>query len=101
MRMVNRMISITTGDILLDGRGVTDRRPAELRREIGYAIQQVGLFPHMTVAGNIATVPRLLGWEKERTSARVDELLELVSLDRDTRDRNPAQLSGGQRHRLG
>jgi osmoprotectant transport system ATP-binding protein len=101
MRMVNRMISITSGDILLDGRSVTERRPAELRREIGYAIQQVGLFPHMTVAGNIATVPRLLGWEKQRTSARVDELLELVSLDRDTRDRYPAQLSGGQRQRVG
>ena len=101
MRMVNRMISITSGDILLDGRSVTERRPAELRREIGYAIQQVGLFPHMTVAGNIATVPRLLGWEKERASARVDELLELVSLDRDTRDRYPAQLSGGQRQRVG
>ena len=101
MRMVNRMISITSGDILLDGRSVTERRPAELRREIGYAIQQVGLFPHMTVAGNIATVPRLLGWDKQRTSARVDELLELVSLDRGTRDRYPAQLSGGQRQRVG
>jgi osmoprotectant transport system ATP-binding protein len=101
MRMVNRMISITSGDILLDGRSVTERRPAELRREIGYAIQQVGLFPHMTVAGNIATVPGLLGWEKQRTSARVDELLELVSLDRDSRDRYPAQLSGGQRQRVG
>ena len=101
MRMVNRMIPMTGGDILLDGRSVTERRPAELRREIGYAIQQVGLFPHMTVAGNIATVPRLLGWDKQRTSARVDELLELVSLDRDTRDRYPAQLSGGQRQRVG
>ena len=101
MRMANRMISITSGDILLDGRSVTERRPAELRREIGYAIQQVGLFPHMTVAGNIATVPRLLGWDKQRMSARVDELLELVSLGRDTRDRYPGQLSGGQRQRVG
>jgi osmoprotectant transport system ATP-binding protein len=101
MRMVNRMIEITRGDILLDGRSVTERRPAELRREIGYAIQQVGLFPHMTVAANIATVPRLLGWDKQRIAGRVDELLELVSLERETRDRYPAQLSGGQRQRVG
>ncbi len=102
MRMVNRMIDITSGDILLDGRSVTERKPAELRREIGYAIQQVGLFPHMTVAGNIATVPRLLGWDKQRIAARVDELLELVSLDPDeTRGRYPSQLSGGQRQRVG
>jgi len=102
MRMVNRMISITSGDILLDGQSVTERRPAELRREIGYAIQQVGLFPHMTVAGNVATVPRLLGWDKRRITARVDELLELVSLDpAETRDRYPSQLSGGQRQRVG
>jgi osmoprotectant transport system ATP-binding protein len=102
MRMVNRMIDITAGDILLDGSSVRDRRPAELRREIGYAIQQVGLFPHMSVAGNIATVPRLLGWPKERIRARVDELLELVSLDpHEIRDRYPAQLSGGQRQRVG
>ena len=66
MRMVNRMIDITDGDILLDGRSVKERKPAELRREIGYAIQQIGLFPHLSVAGNIATVPRLLGWSKDR-----------------------------------
>jgi osmoprotectant transport system ATP-binding protein len=102
MRMVNRMIDITAGDILLDGQSVRDRHPAELRREIGYAIQQIGLFPHLSVAGNIATVPRLLGWPKERIRARVDELLELVSLDpHETRDRYPAQLSGGQRQRVG
>ena len=102
MRMVNRMTDITSGDILLDGRSVTDRKPAELRREIGYAIQQIGLFPHMTVAGNIATVPRLVGWDRARITARVDELLELVSLDpEETRDRYPAQLSGGQRQRVG
>jgi osmoprotectant transport system ATP-binding protein len=102
MRMVNRMIDITSGDILLDGRSVRERQPAELRREIGYAIQQIGLFPHLSVAGNIATVPRLLGWSKERILARVDELLELVSLDpHETRDRYPAQLSGGQRQRVG
>ncbi|MGH2742105.1 MAG: ABC transporter ATP-binding protein [Thermoleophilaceae bacterium] len=102
MRMVNRMTDISGGDILLDGRSVRERRPAELRREIGYAIQQIGLFPHMSVAGNIATVPRLLGWDKERIRARIDELLELVSLDpHETRDRYPAQLSGGQRQRVG
>ena len=102
MRMVNRMIDITDGDILLDGASVKDRKPAELRREIGYAIQQIGLFPHLTIADNIGTVPRLLGWDKKRIAARVDELLELVSLDPgETRDRYPAQLSGGQRQRVG
>ncbi|HLM08269.1 MAG TPA: ABC transporter ATP-binding protein [Thermoleophilaceae bacterium] len=102
MRMVNRMIDITAGDILLDGHSVRERRPAELRREIGYAIQQIGLFPHLSVADNIGTVPRLLGWDRERIRARVDELLELVSLDPvETRSRYPAQLSGGQRQRVG
>jgi osmoprotectant transport system ATP-binding protein len=102
MRMVNRMTDITGGDILLDGQSVKERRPAELRREIGYAIQQIGLFPHLSVADNIATVPRLLGWDKQRIRTRVDELLELVSLDpHDTRDRFPGQLSGGQRQRVG
>jgi osmoprotectant transport system ATP-binding protein len=102
MRMVNRMIDITDGDILLDGRSVRERRPAELRREIGYAIQQIGLFPHLSVADNIATVPRLLGWSKDRIHGRVDELLELVSLDpAETRSRFPGQLSGGQRQRVG
>jgi osmoprotectant transport system ATP-binding protein len=102
MRMVNRMIDITDGDILLDGQSVRERRPAELRRDIGYAIQQVGLFPHLSVADNIATVPRLLGWDHKRIRTRVGELLELVSLDAtETRDRYPAQLSGGQRQRVG
>jgi osmoprotectant transport system ATP-binding protein len=101
MRMVNRMITITEGDILLDGQSVKERRPAELRREIGYAIQQIGLFPHLSIADNVATVPKLLGWSRQRVRERVDELLELVSLDPDTRDRYPAQLSGGQRQRVG
>ncbi|MFL5854362.1 MAG: ATP-binding cassette domain-containing protein, partial [Solirubrobacteraceae bacterium] len=78
MRMVNRMVSITSGDILLDGRSVVDRKAHELRREIGYAIQQIGLFPHETVADNIATVPKLLGWPKERIRARVAELLDMA-----------------------
>jgi osmoprotectant transport system ATP-binding protein len=102
MRMVNRMIDISAGDILLDGTSVKSRKPAELRREIGYAIQQIGLFPHLTIADNVATVPKLLGWQRERIRARVDELLALVQLDpAETRDRYPAQLSGGQRQRVG
>jgi len=101
MRMVNRMIDITDGDILLDGQSVRQRDPAELRREIGYVIQQIGLFPHQTIGQNIATVPRLLGWEKERTAQRSAELLELVGLPAEMRDRYPGQLSGGQRQRVG
>ena len=102
MRMVNRMIDITDGDILLGGESVQSSSPAELRRHIGYAIQQIGLFPHLTISDNIATVPKLLGWKKERIRERVDELLELVSLDpAETRDRYPAQLSGGMRQRVG
>src|SRR3954466_7870211 len=101
MRMVNRMIEISEGDILLDGASVRQRNPADLRREIGYVIQQVGLFPHQTIAENIATVPHLLGWDKARIRDRVDELLELIALDAEYRDRYPAQLSGGQRQRIG
>ncbi len=102
MRMVNRMIDITEGDILLGGRSVRERRPDELRRNIGYVIQQIGLFPHRTIGENVATVPGLLGWSKARIAARVDELLELVGLDpHEMRDRFPAQLSGGQRQRVG
>jgi len=101
MRMVNRMIDITDGDILLDGGSITERSPAELRREIGYVIQQIGLFPHRTIGDNIAVVPRLLGWDKQRVSDRVDELLELIGLDAEMRERYPAQLSGGQRQRVG
>ena len=102
MRMVNRMIEITSGDILLDGRSVTERRPAELRREIGYAIQQVGLFPHMTVAGNIATVPQAagLGQAADRRAGRRAARARLAR-SAETRDRYPAQLSGGQRQRVG
>jgi osmoprotectant transport system ATP-binding protein len=101
MRLVNRMTDLTSGDILLDGHSVLDRRPADLRRHIGYAIQQIGLFPHETVAENIATVPRLLDWDRRRIAARVTELLDLVGLDPDMRDRYPVQLSGGQRQRVG
>ena len=102
MRLANRMIEMTSGDILVGGVSVRTRPPAELRREIGYAIQQIGLFPHQTIAENIATVPRVLGWPRERIRARVDELIELIGLDpAETRDRYPAQLSGGQRQRVG
>jgi osmoprotectant transport system ATP-binding protein len=102
MRLINRMIEPTSGEILLGGHSVLKRRPDELRREIGYVIQQIGLFPHQTIADNIATVPRLLGWDRSRIGRRTDELLELVSLDPEQmRDRYPAQLSGGQRQRVG
>ena len=102
MRLINRMIALSGGDILLGGRTVLERQPDELRREIGYVIQQIGLFPHLTVHDNIATVPRLLGWERHRVAARVTELLELIGLDpEEIGARYPAQLSGGQRQRVG
>ncbi len=101
MRMVNRMVEISEGDILIGEQSVRDRSPAQLRREIGYVIQQVGLFPHRTIAENIVAVPQLLGWKKERSAARGAELLSLVGLDPDLADRYPAQLSGGQQQRVG
>jgi osmoprotectant transport system ATP-binding protein len=101
MRMVNRMIDISDGDILVAGRSVRDRDVDDLRREIGYVIQQIGLFPHRTIGENIATVPRLLGWDKRRVAARVEELLDLISLPQEMARRYPAQLSGGQRQRVG
>ena len=101
LRLVNRMIELSGGDILIDGESVRARSPAELRRGIGYVIQQIGLFPHLTVGQNIAVVPRLLGWQRARIDRRVDELLELTSLPADMRDRFPAELSGGQSQRVG
>jgi osmoprotectant transport system ATP-binding protein len=101
MRLVNRMLELTSGDVRVDGVSVKQRSPAELRRGIGYAIQQIGLFPHQTVAENIATVPKLLGWDATRIRARVDELLTLTGLDAALARRYPAQLSGGQRQRVG
>ncbi len=102
MRMVNRLIEPTEGEILIDGEPNTAMSGTQLRRKIGYAIQQIGLFPHRTIAENIATVPGLLGWDKRRTRERVDELLGLVGLDPgDYRDRYPAELSGGQQQRVG
>jgi osmoprotectant transport system ATP-binding protein len=101
MKMVNRLISISDGDIRIDGTSVRSLNLAELRRGIGYVIQQVGLFPHMTVGANVATVPKLLGWKKPRIRSRVLELLELVGLEAADADRYPTQLSGGQRQRVG
>jgi osmoprotectant transport system ATP-binding protein len=102
MKMVNRLIDMTSGDILIGGRSIRTFEPTELRRQIGYVIQQTGLFPHMTVADNVGTVPRLLGWPKERIRERADELLDLVDLPaRDYRERYATQLSGGERQRVG
>jgi osmoprotectant transport system ATP-binding protein len=101
LKMVNRLVSYDSGDIRIDGRSVRDLPVVELRRGIGYVIQLVGLFPHRTVGDNVATVPRLLGWERARTAARVAELLELVGLEPGDAGRYPAQLSGGQRQRVG
>jgi osmoprotectant transport system ATP-binding protein len=101
LKMVNRLIPFDSGDIRIDGRSINALPATELRRGIGYVIQQVGLFPHQTIGENIATVPRLLGWPKARTAARTAELLELVGLEAADAKRYPAQLSGGQRQRVG
>jgi osmoprotectant transport system ATP-binding protein len=101
MKLVNRLIELDEGDIRIDGTSIRDQDAVELRRGIGYVIQQVGLFPHMTIADNIATVPRLLGWTKKRTKERIAELLDLVGLEQEYADRYPSQLSGGQRQRVG
>jgi osmoprotectant transport system ATP-binding protein len=101
MKLVNRLIELDEGDITIDGTSIRDQDAVELRRGIGYVIQQVGLFPHMTIAENIATVPRLLGWPKKRTKERIAELLDLVGLEQEYADRYPSQLSGGQRQRVG
>ncbi len=101
MRMINRLIEPTSGEILVDGRDVMRQDPVELRRGIGYVIQSIGLLPHRTVAQNIATVPRLTGWDRDRTERRVDELMEIFGLDNDLKHRYPSELSGGQRQRVG
>ncbi|HZA82507.1 MAG TPA: ABC transporter ATP-binding protein [Actinomycetes bacterium] len=101
LRMINRMIDATSGRIVVDGQDVAQVDPPELRRRIGYVIQQIGLFPHRTVGENIATVPQLVGWDARRTRDRVNELLELVGLPGEVVDRYPHQLSGGQRQRVG
>jgi osmoprotectant transport system ATP-binding protein len=101
LKLVNRLVPFDEGDIRIDGRSVRDLPAVELRRGIGYVIQQVGLFPHMSIGDNVATVPRLLGWPKAKTSERVAELLDLVGLEPGDARRYPAQLSGGQRQRVG
>lgn len=102
LKMVNRLVEPTSGRVLVDGRDVMSMSAVELRRQTGYVIQQVGLFPHLKVADNVASVPRLLGWDKARTKARVDEMLELVGLDPAIyAGRWPHQLSGGQAQRVG
>jgi osmoprotectant transport system ATP-binding protein len=101
MRMANRMVEITDGDVIIGERSVRERSASELRREIGYVIQQIGLFPHRTIAQNIATVPGLLGWDRARADERSRELLELIGLDPEMAERFPAQLSGGQQQRVG
>ncbi|HZQ75827.1 MAG TPA: ABC transporter ATP-binding protein [Acidimicrobiia bacterium] len=102
LKLVNRLVEPTSGRVLIEGRDVASTDPVTLRRGIGYVIQQVGLFPHLDVAANVATVPRLLGWDRRRIDARVDELLDLVGLEPATyRRRRPEELSGGQRQRVG
>ncbi len=101
LKMINRLIEPTSGTISIDGVDVTGLEPHELRRGIGYVIQQIGLFPHRTVRENIATVPRLLGWDRARIERRVRELAETTDLGDDMLDRYPSELSGGQRQRVG
>ncbi|GIF65117.1 proline/glycine betaine ABC transporter ATP-binding protein [Asanoa ishikariensis] len=102
LRMINRLIEPTSGQIVIDGEDVTNTDAVRLRRRIGYVIQNVGLFPHQTIHTNVGTVPRLLGWPKQRTRERADELLDLVGLDPARYGRRyPHELSGGQRQRVG
>ncbi len=102
LRAINRMVEIDAGEVLIDGRSITTVAPEELRRHIGYAIQSVGLFPHMSVGRNIATVPRLLRWDADRIEKRVAELLELVGLDPAVyAEKRPSELSGGEAQRVG
>ena len=102
LRMINRLIEPTSGSIEIDGVDVMARDPVEMRRRIGYVIQRIGLFPHLTIAENVALVPRLLGWPRARRRARARELLEVVHLDPDEfGGRFPDQLSGGQQQRVG
>jgi osmoprotectant transport system ATP-binding protein len=101
MKMINRLIEPTEGTIEVDGRSIRDQDPVELRRGIGYVIQSIGLLPHRTIEENIATVPRLEGWDKAKTRKRVEELIDVFELDTDMLSRYPSELSGGQRQRVG
>jgi len=101
LKMINRLIEATSGVIEVAGTDIRTVEPHVLRQGIGYVIQRIGLFPHRTIADNVATVPQLMGWDKTRISERTDELLELVGLEAEMRDRYPAELSGGQQQRVG
>ncbi|MBM7565983.1 ABC transporter ATP-binding protein [Paenibacillus sacheonensis] len=102
MKMINHLVTPTSGSILINGRDTREIDTVELRRDIGYVIQSIGLFPHMTIGRNVGVVPRLKKWKADRIERRVDELLKLVGLDPDTyRDRYPSELSGGQQQRIG
>ena len=99
--MINRMIEPTEGSIEMNGKDVRNMNPVELRRSIGYVIQQIGLMPHMTIRENIVLVPKLLKWSKEKKDAKAKELIKLVDLPEDYLDRYPSELSGGQQQRIG
>jgi osmoprotectant transport system ATP-binding protein len=101
LKMINRLVEPSAGTIMVGGRDITSVEPHVLRQGIGYVIQRIGLFPHRTIADNIATVPQLVGWDRHRIDDRVDELLELVGLEVSMRGRYPAELSGGQQQRVG
>jgi osmoprotectant transport system ATP-binding protein len=102
LRMINRLIEPSKGTILIDGKSIIDQDPVQLRRTIGYVIQNVGLFPHQSIRANVGTVPKLLGWNRKKTKDRADELLDLVGLEPGRyADRYPHELSGGQRQRVG
>src|SRR3954454_24094302 len=101
MKMINRLIEPTSGSIVVNGTDVLRQDPVELRRNIGYVIQSIGLLLHRTVAQNIALVPNLIGWEDDRIAKRTDELVDIFDLDRELLRRYPAELSGGQRQRVG
>jgi len=102
MKLINRLVDYTSGQMLFEQRNIQEVNPIELRRQIGFVIQNIGLFPHMTIYNNVATVPKLLKWDKDKIQKRVTELLELVNLDPDTyMNRYPAELSGGQQQRIG
>lgn len=101
LQLINRLIKPTEGDILVNGQNIKNVNPVELRRKIGYVIQEIGLFPHMTIKQNIEIVPRLLGWDEERKAARTNELIQLVNLDKKYLKRYPSELSGGQQQRIG
>src|SRR5699024_6115467 len=102
MKLLNRLVDYTNGQILFNGKDIQQINPIELRRKIGFVIQNIGLFPHMTIYNNVATVPKLLKWDKEKIRKKVIELLNMVNLDPDTyMDRYPSELSGGQQQRIG